>query len=223
VVKFTDIYKFGIKDRAQKQAHTNNKKAATKIFHEMKLNDVANDNQFIILHEYFEYHPKAIAKFGCGVAAFKMLKNAYNNSIHIIRLDGTIESISINFSLIENKKENIRTAFRFHSEYITNAKRQLVKFGTDICPLSGKKLEAHNTHIDHYDKDFVEMLNDFIVLENITIDNMLPKLKKFGVNYTITDEVLVNKFIAYHNQNCKLRAVNKTANLQRAKKLFIIN
>lgn len=198
------------------------KKQALNIFHSMKLNDVANGKQFNILYEYFEHHPKAIEKFGNGVAAFKILRNSYNNSIHVVRFDGSVESISINFTLADNIKNNIRTAFRFHSEYITIAKRQFVNFGTDVCPISGKILEAHNTHIDHYDKDFIEMLNEFIILENLTIQNLSPKLKKVGVNYTITDEVLVNKFIAYHNQNCKLRAVNKTANLQRPKQLFII-
>lgn len=198
------------------------KQKSTEIFRKMQLNDVASAEDFEILYEYFQYHPKVESKFGEGVSQFKMVRNFFNNCLAVVRIDGSFETISINFSKTINKKNQIIKAFRHHTIPEMLKFRETINFGIDICPFTNKILELHNTHIDHYEKDFAPMLSDFLKINSLTIDILYPKIIKNGVLNEFTDTELVKNFIQYHNNNCKLRAINKTHNLKRPKMQNII-
>jgi len=84
-----------------------------------------------------------------------------------------------------------------------------------VCPLTGIPLVNNNTHIDHYDLKFVELVSKFMELLKQKKNLDYCDLVKYVDNeYNITNEKLKQLFINFHNKHTHLRAIHKTKNLE---------
>jgi hypothetical protein len=89
-----------------------------------------------------------------------------------------------------------------------------VIYGSSKCPITQEVLTMENTQIDHFDLPFEEMFTNW--LKRYDIDYLFSKINETADNDIITcftDEVIIEDFVNYHNENSKLRAVSKRANL----------
>jgi len=173
-------------------------------------------NYEFLTNELFPMHPEWEQKKGCGVKDILIIDTKYGNKCFVIhRIDDTKTDISFtkcitNPSKIFQVKCALRSAVRPEIE----AFREKVKFGVDRCIFTGDILERHNTHIDHYDYEFNDLANAFIIQEGL--DNLYKQIKpsKDNVFEIIFSSLLViMMFRRFHNENTKLRAISKKANL----------
>jgi hypothetical protein len=181
--------------------------------------EFADDIEF--LYSIFECHPQWEQKQGCGVDYFYIGKTKYNNlCFYIMRTDGTTTDISFTTAIKEPTiKSKVLKAFRSAIRPEIEKFKKTIKFGADKCPITGYILIPSNTHIDHYDLTFKELievfttdtpLEDYFQFINETKDN--------EVETYFTNQNIIDSFVNFHNANTNLRAVTKQANLSILKK-----
>ena len=164
----------------------------------------------------FENHSDWELKKGVGISSISVVKNMFNKCFQLNRLDGTFTDISFTHSITNRSKsyevkKACRNAIR---NCIVKFRNENVIYGVSVCPISGEILSKENTHIDHYDLTFDLMFNLWIVQQDF--DYLFSKINETKDNCVLTcftDVNITNDFIAFHNQNSKLRAVSINANL----------
>ena len=183
------------------------------------------DNYFKQSYKYPER-----SKNGVKGYVFKNNKNWHkeNYCMHLIDNLGNEIHFSKNISKSPPKnkeKEEVLKAFRetIYPE-IKQFKKKFIA-GFTKCEISGvvltKKSEAH---VDHYDYDFIEVVNMFMKKYNKTFKD----LHKYVVNKktirTFDNEKYPEKcknlkkyFIEFHNENTNLRFLSAQENLKRTK------
>lgn len=178
--------------------------------------DISNDEDINFLLSIFENHSEWESKQGVGIKSISVIKNQFNKCFQLNRIDGTFTDISFTHSISNRSKTTevkaaCRTAIR---ELITIYRNENVIFGVTLCPITGEVLTKENTHIDHYDLTFDSMFNLWVV--KYDFDFLFSKVNKTKDNCVITcftDDSIIEDFINFHNQNTKLRAVSRKANL----------
>lgn len=175
------------------------------------------------LSRIFQGHPEYSLKKGCGIASiFISTGETYKTTCFFIkRTDGTTTDISYIRSIdgASSKISDIKCACRSAIKNVIQDFRATVNFGVDICPVSGEVLQSDNTHIDHYDLIFNEVVE--LWMKPLPIDTLHCLLN--GTNdhedqvYFIAEEI-IGGFIDFHNKHTHLRAVTKTANLSTLKR-----
>ncbi len=183
-----------------------------------KINQKITDEEDIIfLLSIFENHSEWDIKKGVGIDSISIALTKFNNRTYILnRIDGSFDDISFTHCISGRSKIiDIKNACRSAIIDIKNKyKRDNVIFGISICPISNEILTKENIHIDHYDLTFNEMFNLWVKKHDIEL--LFSKINKTidnSVDTFFTDESIIEDFINFHNENSKLRAVHKTANL----------
>lgn len=77
----------------------------------------------------------------------------------------------------------------------------------------------HDLHIDHYDKPFKDIVDDFINQEGR--ESLFSKINMGEQDSPTTrfmDSEIINKFISFHNANTHLRVITRKENLSLARK-----
>jgi hypothetical protein len=179
---------------------------------------IENDEDIQFLLSIFENHPEWASKQGVGIKSISTVFTQYYNNrcFQLNRIDGSFTDIS--FTKIISKpsdrsevKKACRTAVK---ECVIKYRNENVIYGKSICPITGEILTKENTHIDHYDLTFDLMFENWI--KKYDINFLLSKINETTDNSVITcftDKSIIDDFISYHNENSKLRAVTKNANL----------
>lgn len=198
-----------------------NKKQKTErcrgILYSYNLNEEINRlNDYDFLISIFENHSEWDLKKGVGIKSISVVKNKFNKCFQINRVDGTFTDISFVHSIsqtsdISKIKKACRGAVRGE---VLKYRNENVFFGVTKCPINGEFLTKENTHIDHYDITFNDMFE--LWFKNQNLKNLVSKLndtKDNCVDTFFTDDSIINDFIIFHNENCKLRAVSSIANL----------
>jgi hypothetical protein len=194
------------------------KKRARKILDNLDNNEAVryeSDQYFLI--KFFSNHPKWNEKTQGQFDYFFKLKNEWGYSFHIMRLDKTFEAIGMNYSLTINKKHDVNKALRNAIEHQIKTVRDKINYGVDRCELSGCLLTKDNSHIDHYNLDFKDVVSMWMQKNNYTYDFLYDNIEKLGVKFYITNDDINNSFNVFHEENTNLRAILASENLKRSK------
>ena len=175
----------------------------------------------IYLYKLFKKHPNWENKKGVGVKDIIREKTLYGTKcFKIIRKDLSETDISFTQCITNrNKLYYIKKACRTAILHIIKFYKNKVKYGIDRCEISNKILYKDNTHIDHYNLDFIELFNIWISDKDIEeLYKNIDKGKDNDVVVKFNNENIINSFVKFHNDNTNLRAIDKTANLTRNRK-----
>lgn len=179
--------------------------------------DITDIHDIHFLLCIFENHSEWESKKGVGIKSISIINNFFKTRcFQLNRIDGTSTDISFthsisNVSKISEIKKACRNAIRDEIVKFRNAN---VEFGKTICPFSNEILTSDNTHIDHYDLSFDDMFCVWSASKDLYyLHSKINETKDNSFTTYFTDSVIINDFVKFHNENCKLRAVSKTANL----------
>lgn len=180
-----------------------------------------NDGYFLL--SIFKNHSEWETKKGIGIKSISIINNFFKTRcFQLNRIDGTSTDISFthsisNVSKISEIKKACRNAIRDEIVKFRNAN---VEFGKTICHFSNEVLTSENTHIDHYDLSFDEMFSIWAASKDLHyLYSKINETQDNSFTTFFTDNAIINDFVNFHNENCKLRAVSKTANLSILKTL----
>lgn len=181
------------------------------------------DEDFML--SVFEMHPNWGKKMGCGINYICVGNATYGTKcFFIVRNDGSSTDISFKKCITsKNEMEDIYKACRYAIEpIIIDFKSRISKdFGKIKCEFTGEVLFRENTHIDHYNKDFKDVVIGWLSDNSYSLEYLQSKINPLSDNefYTyFTDDSLIDSFVKYHNSNTHLRAISKFANLSIRKK-----
>ena len=172
-----------------------------------------NEKEKSFMLDIFSNHHNWEEKKGVGIDCIKILHNNFGHrGFYLQRVDGSVIDISIGSSV--SGKESKYSA-KLASACRTAIRPEIVKFrdnnvtySVTKCVISGDVLTKENTHIDHYDLTFAEMLKLWLA------DNPKPALVSKAEWYEFEDKDVEAEFVEFHNNNCKLRAVTKEVNIK---------
>jgi hypothetical protein len=177
-----------------------------KLLNTLPKNTIFNDD---FVFDYFQKHPTFSEKIDKGFIGFCIKKNEWNYSYHIANSEDVFTPISYNYNVKESEATRLNKALRNAVQTYIDKVRNTLTFGISRCEITNEILTKENTHIDHYDLDFKDLVKNF-TSEYTNID-----VYKKGVKFYLTNEDVKAKWIEYHNKNTNLRAVTATANLAR--------
>ena len=125
--------------------------------------------------------------------------------------------LSIKNTKLSDRDKFIKGVRHSIEDVVYDFKKTSFKNGAKVkCKLTGVDVNFYNSHVDHYDYDFIIVVKKFINLHKITSFQGLTKSIKNG-GYQITDKNIVKLFIEFHNKNTNLRITTAEANLKRKK------
>lgn len=179
------------------------------------------DEEFMI--DFFTQLAKSNKLKGKNIIEVYVRKSARfsNQQFWIKREDGTETDISYPNCISPRKDideisdacrravESIITEYKFKHVYPTTSDLSGLAI---LCP--------DNAEVDHYDMDFVELVNNWVSL-NGGEEKIYSKINETedGSEITeFTDSALVESFIQYHNSHTHLRLITVEENRKRKKK-----
>jgi hypothetical protein len=87
-----------------------------------------------------------------------------------------------------------------------------------ICALCNQSMSGKQTHVDHAEPQFSQLVDDFININKIVIPDRYGKEPvKFTPIFCNTDSWIADQFADYHLQNATLRVVCGDCNVRRPK------
>jgi len=177
-----------------------------------------------LVREVFSNHPNWNVKCGVGVE-YVTISNAPDHittkCFYIHRSDGTYTDIGIKASLIPpNPVQKIAMACRTAVEPTIKEFRKTVKYGKQKCEISKVTLTKANSHIDHYEPQFNQIVLNWIT--GLTYDEIM-KLAEHGINKTednnsltyFVKQELAGDFKEYHDSVAVLRCILAEENSKR--------
>jgi len=152
--------------------------------------------------------------------------NPRNRQFFILREDGTdtdfsyIKAISESQDKLGRLKEALRVSIKdqtvaFKDDYF---KQNQDRSGYVVCPETGLKIKLKDCHIDHYPKQFDEIVKEWADLYDVISEEVA--MRHPGDNATVwvvEDQSLMESFQQYHLENASYRIVLNKVNLQRKK------
>jgi len=172
------------------------------------------------------------------IRTFFVAKDAYkNNSIAFYDNDGNFYFLGTTNAIKEwQKQKNLYWDNMLHqvTQICRNIVRPEIKKMKDSivfpckCEITGEIIESpDNLHIDHYDKDFSQVVFDWLyALKKYKEKKDKKTCDIVGILYNnfisfdnnmFTYDKLNESFLLYHNSNTHLRKVTKKANLSKEK------
>lgn len=162
---------------------------------------------------------------GYSIGVRKCPINPRNRQFFILRADGTDTDFSYMKAITPKKKssyvkETLRAAIKDQvMEWKDNYFRENAdRLGYVICPETKLKVKKKNSHIDHYPKQFDEIVKEWIDMYKLNSEEIV--LLSNGDNSTawdMEDKSLLESFIRYHKEQATYRIVLDKVNLQRSK------
>jgi len=187
------------------------------ILYSYKIDSKIESDDLKFLLKIFEQHQDWDIKQGIGINYITVKKADFGTRcFYIYRLDGTSTDISYLKSITNPSKiQVIYTACRNSIiDLIDDFRNRNVIFGKSICPFTNEVLYKHNTHIDHYDLKFKDLIDEW--LKDRDIDALYKNTNPTKDNSTLTlfeSDKITKDFIKFHNNNTHLRFVSRFANL----------
>lgn len=193
---------------------------------DMLYNRIALDEDWLI-QEVFSNHPNWEEKSYPGIKQISIGTSPdwHSQCFYLHRIDGTSTDIGFKKSLRPpNNKQKIAKACRTAVQESINKFKASINYGRDRCPITKNILYEHNSHIDHYEPQFVEIVSMWLTELKFTSEDIDEIANKF-VNKSIdnnsttrfTNDELANDFKNYHDKIAQLRCIEKTENLKRTK------
>ena len=200
---------------------------AKEILYNGNLNSELLGCDFQFMKCYFElFHVDWDLKKGVGVRAItRIIEPNYKKyrAFNIIRTDNSSTDISYIINKIQKKNyfKEFQLAMReLIIPQINDFRKQAFSHCTYIvCPETAEKVTYQNSHVDHVNPKFNQLVISFIKKYNIKITpELFPKEEDNQTIYRILDDDISNKFIQFHKQYAKLRITSKKGNLTRKRK-----
>jgi hypothetical protein len=149
----------------------------------------------------------------------------WTQCFYLHRLDGTTTDIGFRKSLKPlNNKQKIAKACRTAVQPSIDKFKKTIKYGVDCCSITGIVLYEFNSHIDHYQPQFNEIVLDWFNSLQLT-DNDIDVIADQFVNKSMdnnsityfTNYDMANDFKNYHDSVAVLRCIDKHENMKRTK------
>jgi hypothetical protein len=121
-------------------------------------------------------------------------------------------SVSPKFDEIVNEEKQVKMALRECISNIVIEFRSNIKFGIDKCFISGEILYSENTHIDHYNYTFKNLVINWMDINKYDFKYLYKFVFRDKSRNYFTDNSISESFIKYHNANTNLRAILKSLN-----------
>jgi hypothetical protein len=201
------------------------KKYTQNILKKYPYNSLLNKDDFLFLLGLLKNHPSYNQKKGNGIKEIFIQKNNYGTKgFYLKRNDNTITDFSFNECITPKlSKIKIRLMCR-------NAIRpQIVEFRNRIfnnndyviCPIINEKINKENCHIDHYPVTFEKIFQDWVVENNININDIkIGGLNEDNCeNYYFIDKSLEKNWQLFHKQSTLngLRVTSVKGNLSKVR------
>lgn len=197
------------------------KKEATQFFKVMLEN--YNDGETVlsidddnILFDLIQRHPEVEEKVGKGIKYFYRNKspNHPTSCFHIKRNDGSSTDFSIkacinsaNPTLLQDFYSACRTAI---SSRLIEEKKQIFSQGKVPCSITGELVTSDNSEYRHTQPRFRDIVNNFIVTENLEITNdMIVENADMQYITSFANQELAGKFNTFHSECANLEIVKK--------------
>lgn len=196
-------------------------KAIQRILYAYPLGGTLRGPDAQLLHGLIAEHECAVEKIGAGIASIRVdAVTGYPNArgFWISRIDGS--STDVSFRKIIHPQTH-RTA-------VTNALRdavskQSMEFfltfwtrydGFTDCPVTGEMMTPDDSDVDHTPPDtFVALVRQFLEDECLSIESVrLTSSSDNQIGRSLADELLVERWQAFHLSNARLRVVSTYAN-----------
>lgn len=179
----------------------------------------AGDMTFFL--NLFQHHTEYTSKIGGGIRAIEVRGDEQGNRyLHLHRTDGTDVDISWSHCIYPKKCEAVvLEALRSSvKEQIQEAKERFLRSGTK-CPFRGTQLSASNSHVDHFQPTFSQLVSEFLRHHSLQLCN-IKLVEQPGNDFRglIADEALRNAWESFHRANAKLRLISSAANLSDARR-----
>lgn len=196
------------------------------VLNNAKLNSLLEGEWFDVIDGVLRMHESYTDKvkgqvYSIGVR--KCMINGRNRQFYILRADGSNTDFSyLKAMTAKNKKGHIKETLRAaindqtvewkDNYFLENADSR----GYVICPETDLKIKKKDSHIDHYPKQFDEIIKDWVELNDVKSEEIV--LISNGDNTTawsMEDQDLLETFIEYHKEHATYRIVLNKVNLQR--------
>lgn len=180
--------------------------------------DVMKD--VVVMHERFEEKTKNL-DYTVGVRTCSV--NPRNRQFYILRSDGTDTDFSYYKAIGSSSKVGrIKTALR------ESVREQMIDFkdayfkenedskGYVVCSETNLKMKRKDSHMDHYPKQFDEILQEWVTDNNVNSDEL--EIYPAGDNtnaWIFKDQSLLESFVNFHESVAEYRMVLNKVNLQR--------
>lgn len=200
---------------------------AKDILYQGNLNSTVIGDDLDFMIKYFEeFHIDWKLKKGTGLKNIKRVKEpnyGKYRGYRIERVDNSSTDISYIISNIQRK--NYKREFNQAMRKVI--KSQIIEFRNSafqnndilICPITQQSINTSNSHVDHINPTFDELLKSFITKYNIKLTSQLfPKEQDNQTEYDITDNEMKSNFFKFHKRKAKLRVVSIEGNLGQKKK-----
>ena len=203
---------------------TQQKERARQIKNNLVLGETLSDgSDYDFLLELFKQHPDYDFKFSNGCVGFIKQKRvewgSMNECLCIIDDDLNTHTISVNFTKTVNKYNEVMKALRTTIYPQIKDFKKLFVAGETKCEISGVILyDLYNVHIDHHNKDFVELVSIF--MQDKTFSDLQTKIVYEDTICKFNDQHLIDSFVKFHNENTTLRFVDKKENMSKIKQYF---
>lgn len=176
----------------------------------------------VMMHDRFEEKVKGL-DYSVGVRSCTV--NPRNRQFYILRADGTDTDFSYykaigSTSKIRRIKEALREIIK---DQMIDYKDLYFKLNSDskgyvICPETKLKMQRKDSHMDHYPKQFDEILKNWVDNHAIVSDDI--EIYPAGDNtngWLFKDESIPQSFYQFHESVAEYRVVLNKVNLQRKK------
>ena len=185
---------------------------------------ISNEDQKFLI-DVFKNHREWEMKKGVGIDYIYVGKayheKSYNQKcFYIARKDGSYTDISYVKSIHPpSKLTDISNACRYSvKQEIENFKSNNIIFGVTKCAITKTILKHNETHIDHYDLDFKDLVKQWLKDKDVNeVFNSINSTQDLTFETKFIKPELNKSFLNFHNSNTNLRAVTSNANLTRKK------
>jgi hypothetical protein len=181
-----------------------------------------NVNHFEYLLSLCKRHPNSEKKL-CQFEDFQLRRPALNRKgmeLSILNVDGSMTEISW-IKCVSGKPSTNKS--KFHSALRQSVCDQIKEFRNKCeksqCPECECSLLDTRYHIDHYEPQFAELVDNFLALnKSIRIPDIYNKKPlTFELYFLDSDKWIGNLFEEYHLNNATLRVICEQCNLRRKK------
>ena len=160
-------------------------------------------------------HENSTEKIGPGVKRMWLQSTRYGNKCFWLeRLDGTKTDFSYYKCL---------TASNDHSDYLKACRKAIEPLVIGVrdsvfgdrdkicCPILGIQITRHESHVDHYPHQFIDLAKEFFISQNkkIEVDHGDGRI---GVIFK--DKDMEKSWVEFHEKHASLRVISEKANLQ---------
>lgn len=190
-------------------------------------NEPLKGKWFDVMDDVLRGHQNYLQKVGKGSYAIGVQVcpvNPNNRCFIVIRENGSITDFSFYKALTsKSHSSEVKAALR------NIVKDQAIQYKKDyfennavgkycICPSTGLKITMKSSHLDHYPKQFDEIVSEWLKLNKLKLgDIKLESSKDNQVVKSLVDNKLSENFYEYHLKVAEYRVVLSQVNLQREK------